>query len=346
MELWTCESCASKNAGEICWKCGTARPSGAAGAPAATPAAPSGPDPAAVPHRPPAPSWSWSIAASTAEAPAPPAVPAAPAEAPTPPPVAEAPAPPPPAAAPPPPPPVAEAPAPPPPPAAAPPPPPPVAEAPAPPPPPAAEAPAPAPPPPPEPPPAPAAPAAPPPAAAPALPTVTILLVAGLLLVVLVAVLLIVTLNNTGSKALVTPASIEGLPQIHGTTVDALADQARRNAGPLGQGMLVGVYGRNQIPAFIFVVVPSSANNGLSSFENSFIRGASQVGFSASQFQHRSSGGVTYDCGMVQVTVGVPLSFCFFDDGTATGGGLVPGVPGIDRALQLTSSGRGAAESG
>jgi hypothetical protein len=94
------------------------------------------------------------------------------------------------------------------------------------------------------------------------------------------------------------------------------------------------------------VVVPSSGGSGLGTFENSFIRGASQVGFNASQFQHRASGGVTYDCGMVQVTVGVPLSFCFFDDGTATGGGLVPGVSGTDRALQLTSSGRGATEGG
>jgi hypothetical protein len=285
MELWNCESCASRNAGAVCWKCGAARPSGAAVASPATPAAPSAPDPTAVPHRPPAPSWSEPIAA--------------PAEAAAPPPPAAAPAPPPPAPA------------------------------------------APEPPPPP-----PAAPEALPPSAAPALPTTTILVAAGLIIVLLVAVLLIVTLSNHSPKALVTPASIEGLPQIHGTTVDALADQARRTAGTQAQGMQVGVYGRNQIPTFIFVVVPSAANNGLGSFENSFIRGASQVGFSASQFQHRSSGGVTYDCGMVQVTVGVPLSFCFFDDGTATGGGLVPGVPGIDRALQLTSSGRGAAESG
>ena len=321
MELWNCESCASRNAGAVCWKCGAARPSGAAVASPATPAAPSAPDPTAVPHRPPAPSWSWPIAA--------------PAEAAAPPPPAAAPAPPPPAAAapePPPPPPAAAAPEPPPPP--------PAAVAPEPPSPPAPAA-APEPPPPP-----PAAPEAPPPSAAPALPTTTILVAAGLIIVVLVAVLLIVTLSNHSPKALVTPASIDGLPQIHGTTVDALADQARRTAGTQAQGMQVGVYGRNQIPTFIFVVVPSAANNGLGSFENSFIRGASQVGFSASQFQHRSSGGVTYDCGMVQVTVGVPLSFCFFDDGTATGGGLVPGVSGIDRALQLTSSGRGAAESG
>ncbi|HVS43913.1 MAG TPA: hypothetical protein VMU20_16800 [Candidatus Dormibacteraeota bacterium] len=298
MELWNCESCASRNAGAVCWKCGAARPSGAAVASPATPAAPSAPDPTAVPHRPPAPSWSEPIAAPAgAAAPPPPAAP----EPPPPPPAAAAPEPPSPPA-----------------PAAAPEPPPPP----------------------------PAAPEAPPPSAAPALPTTTILVAAGLIIVVLVAVLLIVTLSNHSPKALVTPASIDGLPQIHGTTVDALADQARRTAGTQAQGMQVGVYGRNQIPTLIFVVVPSTANNGLGSFENSFIRGASQVGFSASQFQHRSSGGVTYDCGMVQVTVGVPLSFCFFDDGTATGGGLVPGEPGIDRALQLTSSGRGAAESG
>ncbi|TMD02090.1 MAG: hypothetical protein E6J03_10310 [Chloroflexi bacterium] len=303
MELWTCESCASKNAGEVCWKCGTARTTGAAVVSPATPAPPSAPDPTAVPNRPVAPSWSEPIAASAEAVPAPPA----PSDAPTP---APAPAP-------------APGPAP-------------VASAPPPPPPPAAVAPPPAP--------------APPPAAPPAptaaqVPTVRILVAAGVILIVLVAVLLIVTLSSHGSKALTTPSTIEGLPQIHGTTVDALADQARRNAGPDGQGMLVGVYGRDQVPAFIFVVVPSRGN-GLASFENSFIRGASQVGFNASQFQHRSQGGVSYDCGMVQVTVGVPLSFCFFDDGTATGGGLVPGVPGTDRALQLTSSGRGSAESG
>ena len=282
MELWTCESCASKNAGEVCWKCGTARTTGAAVVSPATPAPPSAPDPTAVPNRPVAPSWSEPIAASAEAVPAPPA----PSDAPTPTP-APAPAP------------VASAPPPPPPPA---------------------------------------------PTAA-QVPTVRILVAAAVILIVLVAVLLIVTLSSHGSKALTTPSTIEGLPQIHGTTVDALADQARRNAGPDGQGMLVGVYGRDQVPAFIFVVVPSRGN-GLASFENSFIRGASQVGFNASQFQHRSQGGVSYDCGMVQVTVGVPLSFCFFDDGTATGGGLVPGVPGTDRALQLTSSGRGSAESG
>jgi hypothetical protein len=170
-------------------------------------------------------------------------------------------------------------------------------------------------------------------------------MVAGLLLVILVAVLLIIALNRSSAKALTTPASIDGLPQIHGSTVDALARQARENAGPDGQGMLVGVYGRNQVPSFIFVVVQSKGND-LSSFENGFIRGAAQVGFSPGALEHRSVGGVTYDCGTVQVTIGVPLAFCFFDDGSATGAGLVPDAPGVERALQLTSSGRGAAESG
>jgi hypothetical protein len=109
--------------------------------------------------------------------------------------------------------------------------------------------------------------------------------------------------------------------------------------------MLVGVYGRDQVPAFIFVVA-QSRGNGLSNFEKGFIKGASQVGFNTGDFQHRTRNGVQYDCGMVQIAAGVPLSFCFFDDGSATGAGLVPDEPGIDRALQLTSSGRGAAESG
>jgi hypothetical protein len=169
--------------------------------------------------------------------------------------------------------------------------------------------------------------------------------VSGLVLILLVAVLLIVTLSGHSSKALVTPATIDGIPQLHGTAVDTLIEQARRSEGPDGQGMLVGVYGRGQLPEFIFVVLPSKGN-GLGSFESSFIRGASQVGFDASQFKHPTMAGVTYDCGTVQVAVGVPLSFCFFDDGSATGGGLVVGVPGFERALQLTNSGRGAAESG
>ena len=177
------------------------------------------------------------------------------------------------------------------------------------------------------------------------MPTTAILVVAGVLIAILVAVLLIVTLSNHSAKTLTTPSSIDGLPQIHGSTVDALARQARENAGPDGQGMLVGVYGRDQIPSFIFVVVQSKGNN-LNSFEQGFIRGAAQVGFSPGALQHRSLGGVSYDCGTVQVTIGVPLAFCFFDDGDATGAGLVPDAPGIERALQLTSSGRGAAESG
>jgi hypothetical protein len=162
-------------------------------------------------------------------------------------------------------------------------------------------------------------------------------------LIVLVAVLILV-LRGRDSQALTTPASVEGLPQIHGATVDALAQQARRNAGADGEGMLVGVYGRDQVPAFIFVVV-RSRGNGLGNFEKGFIKGASQVGFNTGDFQHRSRNGVQYDCGIVQIAAGVPLSFCFFDDGSATGAGLVPDEPGIDRALQLTSSGRGAAES-
>ncbi|HEV7465001.1 MAG TPA: hypothetical protein VGP96_01785 [Candidatus Dormibacteraeota bacterium] len=168
-------------------------------------------------------------------------------------------------------------------------------------------------------------------------------MVAGVVLVVLVLVLVFVLRGR--AAALTTPASVEGLPQIHGATVDALAQQARRNAGPDGEGMLVGVYGRDQVPSFIFVVV-RSRGTGLGTFEKGFIRGASQVGFNTGDFQHRSRNGVQYDCGSVQIAAGVPLSFCFFDDGSATGAGLVPDEPGIDRALQLTSSGRGAAESG
>jgi hypothetical protein len=339
MELWTCESCASRNAGEVCWKCGAARSSGAAMASPPTPATPSAPDPTAVPHRPATPSWSEPIEAAppspepaaaspepaaaspepAAASPEPAAASPEPAAA-SPEPAVATPAPPPPVPAEP----VAAAPAPPPPP-------PPAATAPP-------EVPAT-----PEPP-----PAAPPPATPAEVPegySGLMFLVAGVVLILLVLVLLIITLNDAGPKALVTPATIDGLPQLHGAAVDALAEEARRNAGPQGQGMLVGVYGRDRLPSFIFVVVPSTGN-GLSSFETSFVRGASQVGFSPSQFQHRSSGGVSYDCGTVQVTVAVPLSFCFFDDGTATGGGLVPGVPGTDRALRLTSSGRGAAESG
>ncbi len=190
-------------------------------------------------------------------------------------------------------------------------------------------------------------PSAPPPApaaaAAPPLPVARILIISAVLLVVLVVVL-IVALSHRGTS-LTTPASVEGLPQIHGANVDALAQQARRNAGADGDGMLVGVYGNSEIPSFIFVVVKSRGDS-LSSFEQGFMRGASQVGFSPSDLQKRSRDGVNYDCGTVQVTVGVPLSFCFFDDGSATGAGLVPREPGIDRALQLTSSGRGAAESG
>lgn len=167
----------------------------------------------------------------------------------------------------------------------------------------------------------------------------------GAILVIVLVAMLVIVLAHRGAQALIAPASVEGLPQIHGATVDALAQQARQNAGADGNGMLVGVYGRDQVPAFIFVVV-QSRGNGLTNFETGFIRGASQVGFSPGAFQHRSQGGVQYDCGTVQVAAGVPLSFCFFDDGTATGAGLVPDEPGTDRALQLTSSGRGAAESG
>jgi hypothetical protein len=175
-------------------------------------------------------------------------------------------------------------------------------------------------------------------------PTVRILLVVGGLLIALVVVLIIL-LSGRSAQALTTPSTIEGLPQIHGATVDALARQARQNAGADGQGMLVGVYGRDQIPAFIFVVF-KSPGDGLGNFEKMFIKGASQAGLSPGAFQHRSRDGVQYDCGTVQVTVGVPLSFCFFDDGRSTGAGLVPAEPGIERALQLTASGRGAAESG
>jgi hypothetical protein len=163
--------------------------------------------------------------------------------------------------------------------------------------------------------------------------------------VLIVLVVVLVAVLHGRAQALTTPASVEGLPQIHGATVDALAQQARRNAGADGEGMLVGVYGRDQVPAFIFVVA-QSRGNGLSNFEKGFIKGASQVGFNTGDFQHRTRNGVQYDCGMVQIAAGVPLSFCFFDDGSATGAGLVPDEPGIDRALQLTSSGRGAAESG
>ncbi|HEX3606292.1 MAG TPA: hypothetical protein VH134_10250 [Candidatus Dormibacteraeota bacterium] len=321
MELWSCASCGSKNAGEACWKCGAASPTtqpAAPSAPAVPPSVPSAPAPAAgswdpgaaVPHKPAAPSWSDPIAPGAAApppAPAPPpaaAAPSAPAPASTgwstP---AAAPAPAAPAAA-------------------------------------SWSSPAPA---------APAAPSpsAPPPspaaAAVPPLPVARIAVIAVVLLVVLVVVL-IVALSHRGTS-LTTPSSVEGLPQIHGANVDALAQQARRNAGADGDGMLVGVYGNSEIPSFIFVVVKSRGDS-LSSFEQGFMRGASQVGFSPSDLQKRSRGGVNYDCGTVQVTVGVPLSFCFFDDGSATGAGLVPREPGIDRALQLTSSGRGAAESG
>jgi hypothetical protein len=174
-------------------------------------------------------------------------------------------------------------------------------------------------------------------------PTVRILLAVGGLIIVLVIVLIIVLSGR--AQALTTPSSIEGLPQIHLATVDALAQQVRQNAGPDGQGMLVGVYGRDQLPAFIFAVV-QTRGNGLGNFEKAFITGASQAGVRPGAFQHRSRDGVQYDCGTVQVTAGVPLSFCFFDDGKATGLGLVPAEPGIERALQLTASGRGAAESG
>ncbi|HEY0409416.1 MAG TPA: hypothetical protein VGE42_04030 [Candidatus Dormibacteraeota bacterium] len=176
------------------------------------------------------------------------------------------------------------------------------------------------------------------------MPTASLLVVAVVVLIVLVAVLVAV-LHGRAAQALTTPASVEGLPQIQGATVDALAQQARRNSGADGEGMLVGVYGRDQVPSFIFVVV-RSRGNGLATFEKGFIRGASQVGFGTGDFQHRTRNGVRYDCGMVRIAAGVPLSFCFFDDGSATGAGLVPDEPGIDRALQLTSSGRGAAESG
>jgi hypothetical protein len=324
MDLWTCQSCGSKNAAVACWKCGANRP-GTAAPPAApsTPAVPSAPaagpstpatsgaagawDPAgAVPSKPPAPSWSepitvwtapasdWQAAAPAGSTPAPPL----PAYAYSPPAAASTSA-------------AWSAPA---------------TGAPAPP---------------------PSGPASPPPAPSPSasrpLPAARILVVAGVVLVVLVLVLVLVLRGR--AAALSTPASVEGLPQIQGATVDALAQQARRNSGADGEGMLVGVYGRDQVPAFIFVVV-QSRGNGLGTFEKGFIRGASQVGFNPGDFQHRSRNGVRYDCGIVQIAAGVPLSFCFFDDGSATGAGLVPDDQGIDRALQLTSSGRGAAESG
>jgi hypothetical protein len=326
MELWSCESCGSKNAGEVCWKCGATRPATAATppspptpAPPSTSAEPAGAwswDPStAVPQKPATPSWSEPItvaAASPSESQAPEAPPPTPALAAyAPPQVSEVPAaadswsgPESPAAA------AVPSAAPPsaaPPPAAPPPPPPPA------------------------------------PPAATSMPTVRILLAVGGIIIVLVIVLIIVLSGR--AQALTTPSSIEGLPQIHGASVDALAQQARQNAGSDGQGMLVGVYGRDQIPAFIFVVF-QSPGDGLGNFEKVFIRGASQAGFSPGAFQHRSRDGVQYDCGTVQVTAGVPLSFCFFDDGRSTGAGLVPAEPGIDRALQLTASGRGAAESG
>jgi hypothetical protein len=164
-----------------------------------------------------------------------------------------------------------------------------------------------------------------------------ILAVAAILVAVLVATLLLV---RSHTKSLSTPASIDGMPQIHGTAADALAEQARVNAGQDAQGVLVGVYGRGQLPGFIFVV-RETGGGGLGTLERLLTEGVSPTG----SLEHRTQDGVRYDCGVARVATTTPLAFCFFDDGNATGAGLVLDTPSIDRVLRLTSSGRLAAEN-
>jgi hypothetical protein len=163
--------------------------------------------------------------------------------------------------------------------------------------------------------------------------------VAAILVAVLVATLLMVALRSH-TKSLTTPASIDGMPLIHGAAADALAEQARVNAGQDAQGVLVGVYGRGQLPGFIFVV-RETGGGGLGTLEQRLTQGVSPSG----SLEHRTQDGVRYECGIVRAATTVPLAFCFFDDGNATGAGMVLDTPSIDRVLRLTRSGRLVAES-
>jgi hypothetical protein len=166
-----------------------------------------------------------------------------------------------------------------------------------------------------------------------------ILAVVAILVAALVATVLVVALRRH-TNSLTTPASIDGMPQIHGTAADALAEQARVNAGQDAQGVLVGVYGRGQLAGFIFVV-RETGGGGLGTLERLLTQGVSPSG----SLEHHTQDGVRYDCGIVRAATTMPLAFCFFDDGKATGAGLVLDTPSIDRVLRLTSSGRLAAES-
>jgi hypothetical protein len=164
--------------------------------------------------------------------------------------------------------------------------------------------------------------------------------VAALVLAVLGA-LLIVVMGRHG-HALATPASIQGMPRMQGAAAEAFAEQARVRAGQDAQDLLVGVYGQNLVPAFM-LMVQGSRDAAPERFGRSFIRGL-RSGVSSAAVERHTQDGVHYDCGIVRTATTIPISFCFFDDGSATGAGLVPDAASIDRALQLTRSGRLAAE--
>jgi len=155
---------------------------------------------------------------------------------------------------------------------------------------------------------------------------------------VVLLVVLIVTVGHH-AQALTVPASVDGLPRIQGPAADRLTEPARATVGP---DLLVGAYG-NGTPAFVLYMLRAHGE-GFSGFEGAFLRGAAGVGLNPDAIHHVSRGGVQYDCGSFSRRN--PFAICFFDDDNAIGAGMALGASGIDRALDLTSQGRGAAESG
>jgi hypothetical protein len=156
--------------------------------------------------------------------------------------------------------------------------------------------------------------------------------------VIVLVVVLILTVGHR-AQALTIPASVGGLPRIQGPAADRLTEPARSSIGP---DLLAGAYGRGE-PAFLLFLLRAHGE-GFSGFEAAFVRGAAGVGLDPGAVHHISRDGVAYDC--AAVVARLRFAFCFFEDGNALGAGMALGSAGIDRALDLTSQGRGAAESG
>lgn len=168
--------------------------------------------------------------------------------------------------------------------------------------------------------------------------------VAATLVAVLVAATLLIVVLGRHTRTPAPPASVDGMPQLHGPAAAALAEQARVHAPYDEQGALVGVYGHSQVPAFV-LLVRGSRSGGLGSFESVFVHGLSPSGAGRAALEHRTEDGIGYDCGVVRVATTTRLAFCFFDDGDSSGVGLVPDA-GVDRALRLTSLARPAMGTG